>query len=492
MKETLVGSSRFFGFAAYGEGDDAIAIAVLPKVWGWHAEDLCIDWNAGPLYLALHENQRCTIHADSASKLASIEKLVAACSSDAPDSVGAEHRRLIARAQNHVLARRVPCPPWEVDGLAALMLLHERTMPESEGVADSMKHPVLVPITHRAYVNEAKKRFSEFRRSYREHEEAVSTIRGRVIAGSLALEEARGGSGVRCRFEDFTHFLPLYQVVVTALDVVARGTWYDAAGSSAWKNEAKVLRRALASLPSLPLSEARKLASAIRLERGFRAWERVLKLALAVLESSVPFGRAGGDSGIDAPCVWTVSSSMLWQRMLVELVSPYAMRVDTQFRAPPPWGNDRNPSQPDLLVSFAESPGWDWILDAKYGKAKHTPERQYQYQLFAYAHLVPNPRNLALVHPAATETSIISGPLRCRGLREHLLTSNSFQELLRTAPQDLTDVAATMDRQLRLFVFAVEFPSPNAILDPPRWSDWKARTSQMFMAKLDQASTAHD
>jgi hypothetical protein len=345
-----------------------------------------------------------------------------------------------------------------------------------EQVSDALRF-----LNAHAFVQEVKARAGQVRQGYRLRTEWLSGIRGRITARGLARYAATGEASLECTYDDFTSGIPLFQVIVTALDHVARGGPFppvlrDAA--SAICEDAARLRRELAHIPRLPLALAAHQAGRIRLSRLWRPWAPALHMAKLLLRDD-PLDFTGQEAGQGA-LVWSVNTAVVWEKVLEQMLDQHTARIEAQSEVVPPWkGLARK--RPDLVFVHDHR---RWVLDAKYKlrEKAEAPSMDEQYQLFAYSHLPP-----------------------AEGKDKDWPKKGLFAGLLYASEQSVAPVQPsprTWDRaplwvpkgpfeprlQVKLGTFTVHFPQPAQLSEDAVWRAWIERVGKTLLAKLEAAA----
>lgn len=256
---------------------------------------------------------------------------------------------------------------------------------------------------------------------------ATRIVRARVAA--VALHTAGTGTlrdvgrliaDLKLVYDEFTQVVPLYQVIVTALECLAAG---EAAASvlatsdlaERVKQRAARLRHALSAIPSQPVPVAATVARTTRLPRLWRRWTPILTRCVAILGRRPP-KREQGDTEEAGALVWVINTARLWERLVEASLErildnsgtikfkKVLRGVKEQIRCRSPWEEVGNQfKDPDFLVA---RPTAFWVLDAKYkvllALSELSPDDQYQ--LFAYSLLSERsesrrPSHAAVVRP---------------------------------------------------------------------------------------------
>ncbi|HCH63305.1 MAG TPA: hypothetical protein DFR83_10900 [Deltaproteobacteria bacterium] len=315
--------------------------------------------------------------------------------------------------------------------------------------------PLRLLTTH-AFIEEVKLRRREVRQGYRVETARLGVIRGRITARGMARHALAGEPRIECTYDEFTSQVPLFQVIVSALDHVAGGGPFPAAYRELplvqeIRQSAQRLRRELAHIPSLPPAKAAFMAGRVRLKRLQRPWKPALHMARLLLQR-LPLDFTAETEGQGA-LVWNVDTSKVWEGTLQQLLERgRGWEVKPQATAPPPW-KGLNAKKPDLLATHGRV---FYILDAKYKDrtdGAHTPSASEQYQVFAYSHLAQGRE--------ATHHTRGGLPYATRNTT---LTSSHGSTPWKRNPGP----SATVD----LVALAVPFPMPEKLRSDSDWTSW--------------------
>ena len=423
------------GLVAYTDPNGkGVQILVLPKLWKAHAplkDRVCIRDNT--LQLVVHEKERVPLLFDSpdgndwcttiANCIDALQEKEPSNNSDDAESHEADLfddptlRKQLRALLTPALGKKPgkgewvkvsetaePDLPGHLDRLLRLVLYsghfkehHKDYSPTDTGTGylvdtgTSASDPLRFLTAH-AFIEEIKKRQRDVRQGYRIETDRLAVIRGRITPGGMIRQSLTGEPRIECTYDEFTARIPLFQVIVSALVLVAGGTPFPPGYRSMplvkqIRRDAQQLRRELAHIPALPPATAAALAGRIRLRRLQRPWESALRMARMLLQRN-PLDFTSEVQGQGA-LVWQVDTSKVWEGTLQQLLGAGkdGWPAQEQKGVPAPWGS-LYPKNPDLLVRRDHC---TYILDAKYkdrsGKAP-TPSAAEQYQIFAYSHLV--------------------------------------------------------------------------------------------------------
>ncbi len=404
-------ASHACGIATVGAGDQRITVVVLPKAWAT-AEPPCLRVTDNDLpVVTLFENQKVAFELTGSAKEA-LPLLLHKCSEAEEQRLAEEQRADQTEREEWEKDRRGLLSSWDpskipptssieegdpkknLEAILDLLLLEEAVHRGQERYVTRQHHPFLAPIVHRLFVEEIRDKLRCMRRGYVERSERTGTIRGRVETSSLGPVLAAKVPRVRCTFDAFTEHTPMFRIIASALDLVARGTWLDhhrglsadhQAGASrlgSVRSRGHQLRRQLASIPSYPLGEARERVARLRLPPMLRRrWGVALSFARDVLLRHGP--DLLSDDHKDAPVVWRLSMSGLWERILARALesTPQVDAVGKQDKQNPPWKIlGTFPRRRDLVFELGHR---RYVLDAKYS-LHSKPSAGYLNQVFVY------------------------------------------------------------------------------------------------------------
>lgn len=260
--------------------------------------------------------------------------------------------------------------------------------------------PLLVLVMWR-YVLLVELLLSRVHRGYVPVIESAPVLRGRLTQRGLVTASTRQNPAVECAHDEFTDTTPLFRVIVTALDKVARAGVATRHGLGEWslmaalQRRAVHLRRLLAHIPSLGSATARAEAARLRSSQVQRHWRQPLDLARQILQERPPYAHSE-TSG--TALQWWVASSRLWEQILVQAARTSGWQVSEQGdgAASRPWliPSSRTRREDILLRREAEVV----VIDAKYKRPPVTPSAPDQNQLFTYSAL-RGARRVALAYP---------------------------------------------------------------------------------------------
>ncbi len=437
-------ASHACGIATVGTGEERITVVVLPKAWRPAGRPDCLEVTEADLpVVTLYENQRAAFRLDG-TRRSNLSKLLHKCAEVEAEQRAEEQRGSDAASGDWEGDRHGLLSSWDpskapepqaggeggehqpLEDILDLLLLEEAVHHGQERYVSRKHHPLLAPIVHRLFVDEIEARLRWMRRGYVERSERCATVRGRVDPASLGPALAARVPRVRCTFDAFTEHTPLFRIIATALDLVARGTWLDhheglsakhgkgAGRLGSVRGRGYRLRRQLSSIPSYPLGVARERATGLLLPPMLRRrWGRALALAGDVLLRHGPDLLADDRRG--APVVWRLSMSGLWERILARALdtAPGTGPIEEQPPLQPPWSILKSfPRRRDLVFDLL---GHRYVLDAKYAILKKTPSAAYLNQVFVYGLLSGRCDRVGLIYarPAseASEHTTLARPI---------------------------------------------------------------------------------
>lgn len=410
------------GVAVACAGDLVLTIAVVPKLWSSGPRHHVIRWPTSAENLSL-----CVAELDTVELSGTEEQLL----------VLDEYFDSIREATKPSLLepiRRVTVPAETTSGqgadvdeaIGSLDALCRVTglgsllgqNPATWAVAQRSK--LLRPLLVRGFVDEVASAIRTARRGYVWMDEILPSVRGRVDAASVVINQATGWPQLRCSYQDFNRDTDLMRVIVSALSTAAleprpASTWETMWAAS--REIAIALRRQLEDVREVPRAQAYRVAARLRLGSFDQSWASAVSLATLVLlpASGVSTRSAGGGSA-----EFLVETSRSWECILRDALSGVGVSDLTDLNRGDqsplslsrPWSSmqvvERQP-RPDLL--FRTAAGW-WVMDAKYKRlGAGMPSIEDQYQVFAYSHLAqPVVPSLALAYPQSERGLVRKGP----------------------------------------------------------------------------------
>lgn len=339
-------------------------------------------------------------------------------------------------------------------------------------------------INAHAFVQEVKAKARDVRQGYLLRTEWLSGVRGRITSRGLARYAATGEPRLECAYDDFTSAIPLFQVIVTALEFVARGGGFDPVlrdAASGIRDDARRLRQHLAHIPSLPVPLAAHKARQIRLTRLWRPWASALHMARLLLEDQ-PLDFTGQKTGRGA-LIWSVDTSELWENVLHQMLSHTPdIVVHEQQSLKPPWLGMAK-KKPDLVFTRDAR---RWVLDAKYKDREKppAPDRDEQYQLYVYSHLPP-----AQGEQPWPERGLASGLIYASP--QHTAVQHS--KVWPREPLWSVPTASGMNKPtVFLATFTVPFPGDSQLESDASWRSWIAEQGEALEKSLTAVESLGD
>ena len=272
------------------------------------------------------------------------------------------------------------------------------------------------------YVREIEAHIHQIHQGYVPTVETLDSIRGSVTGTSLMMLDAGVSLKPKCRYNKFIPNIPLFQILVTTLDSIAKGFCFPNSPfitslpiTTDLKNKAMRLRIKLSHITSLPLQVAQYRSERIALNRLQQHWKPALQYAKILLKNK-PIQLRDSTTG-DGGYMWTIDTSKIWESILTQALQTQFKgkndRVLAHVKSQQPWdGLGGNPDA-DIVVSTKECL---YIFDAKYkidGRKNKGSSKTEEYQMFAYSHLIDRDKkdrvfdqtdnkHLGLVYPTFT------------------------------------------------------------------------------------------
>jgi 5-methylcytosine-specific restriction endonuclease McrBC regulatory subunit McrC len=328
--------------------------------------------------------------------------------------------------------------------------------------------PLHQPLTHRRFIDEVRARLDTLRPGYRNVTEVRSTVRGRIDPTSLAAWQSGIGSGLRCHYSELTLSTHLLACICAALEWIADGRGVGSLLPGEFsdlrlRHDAVTLRRALLDVKTLSPSEALHVGRGLRLGRLDRAWADALSLAVAVLAQREATAAAARVAAVDA-LELSVPTDKLWESIVHEALRRSGFdQVIPQAHAftSDPWvvtPAKRSHTYPDNVARAAQDV---YIIDAKYKRpdSRASPNRDDQYQMFAYSYLV---RDL----PRQVRAAVLAYP------------GNA-------AKAKWTRGRDESARPVELFAVFVPFPTPGEIESSTAWNTYLDRAATKLADDLN-------
>ena len=337
-------------------------------------------------------------------------------------------------------------------------------------VGSASSSPLHRPLVYRRFIDEVTARVHAARRGYRAVTRTSGVVRGRIDRRSLITHVVAGQPQLTCHYDELTESTVLLGVICAGLEWIAEGRTLRSPyggrfADAALRHDAVVLRRALSEIAALRPLEALAQGPRLRLNRLDQPWAQGLNLALTVLRTQEFRAQSWGTRQVEAVEL-SVQTNVLWERIVhmalaqsgfEPVLLPRAQRPglasDPWVAAPPVVAQTR----PDNVAWFNQNV---YIVDAKY-KLPETvaPDRDDQYQMFAYSHLVRDESSrvtaAVLVYPGPPGRQVWTRG-RDRG----------------SSP-------------VRLFKTQMPFPSPGQVKTPSEWMAYLSSSGGHLAEQLE-------
>ncbi|MGI5179502.1 5-methylcytosine restriction system specificity protein McrC [Dactylosporangium sp. CA-152071] len=430
MSVTLTASPRGarIGFTAAGSVDHQIVLSVAPKTWRPPNTATVVhvpEWPARRHHeLTLYELDRLHVTADHPAMDALLTSCLEASRRTQQGAVRWDSSLLApdVRPRNLHTVRSLDGNNQHVT--TDLLQLFDRLnflapRPESLHGA-SGKSPLHRPLLCRRFLDEVLARTHAIRRGYRTVVAPRIAVRGRIDASSAVRYAATGDPRLTCRYDELTESTELLGIVCAALERIADGLGMRSpfAGRFAeqqLRHDAVTLRRALSGVATVPPATALRIGPRLHLNRLDQPWVDALRLALALL-AEIEFVAAEADRRFADAIELSFPTDKIWEKIVYDVLSrSHFTKVLAQAALPAnlvadPWVD--NPLKPS--ESRPDNVAWHgptiWIADAKYKTlaASKPPDRNDQYQMFAYTHLLDdtegNVERALLIYPGEGTT----------------------------------------------------------------------------------------
>lgn len=339
-----------------------------------------------------------------------------------------------------------------------LFTLLNRTMnPEiKESIPVTEAHGISEMFARKQLVDLVQQMKRQIHQGYVESFVRIEPLRGRIDVGDLGLALLEKRTHVLCRYDELTSGIPLFRLIVTALEIASKnGGVVDAVLDRALggvRAHAASARKQLHDIRAYGVAEANRIANRISLSsvnpmwrEAFASAHRVLRLAQESLGT--------GSQRVDLEQL-LIRTDDLWEYLVVEAArlkwGPGAVyhskpgNLAHGLNVPAPWRRQVTSSTagraidsyPDLVVVTG---GQVWCADAKYKRRKADPDRNDLYQIYAYSHLTSISATEARTTSCALLYPVAPG-------RDHGLEATLFRQ-----PSD--------DLDLRLDVLTLPWPS---------------------------------
>ena len=527
----IKGHSHRIGIITAREDTQSCTIAVLPKIWNKESKQVTARWIDDQAIFHVYENQSLEIIIDDSSphikqRESLINTLLQKAEDDAKQRPSKKQdveeykkpKPLISRvgsfsteAQSEQEETNTEHSTQRIIHLL-LLLQHSKIDIGANIQTKKIQDELLTPLIHSRYVRELERNRQHFRRGYIPRSQQLSAIRGRVDAYSAAMVQQSGDTQVLCHYDEFAMASPLLRILVTALDVVARGNWL-----SRWKqdtpknwgavvqNQGAYLRKYLQSIPSFSINQAIQKSYQIRLNRLEQPLENTLALAKLVLERSQSIFSAKSDISSHS-WIWSVDMSDIWEQILVQgyqKAFEHTENIVVYYDRDKASGYEGFPQKilgpftgsgeryPDILLRYAQK---NWIVDAKYSlrvskkdnlyKVLDKATRDQQFQMFVYAHLTR--AQYSLTSGMQVETKPWTDELA-------LIFPTFEEEPIRGKEPAIINEWSYNDSPPRLHLFAFHFPSfetdGNDTSNATRqWETYITTLSQQLQDYLEDSS----
>lgn len=309
-------------------------------------------------------------------------------------------------------------------------------------------------------VHAVEQHLGKLRKNYRDEEIVTDGPRGRVLPRGFVRMASTGLPSLDCEVDSLSEVVPLTQVLVTTLELMASGGWSamlprfrDAALVTQTERRAALLRRYLHAIPCVSRELAVRLCDTLRLSSMQRVFAPVLR-DCRVLLTHTPPAPAEGDR-TDAPdFVMWFDTARLWEMLLLRGLWEGERAARRGSDVPKDEKENWRPwlglSQkvPDLIVDDRRI-----VVDAKYRDCPRSPSSAEQYQMFAYSHIVGDVKRAVLAYPA-------NGACNARSWRRH-------------------------DENVTLTAAELPFPSKEECLSDEAWRGYEARLAARWKEVLD-------
>jgi 5-methylcytosine-specific restriction endonuclease McrBC regulatory subunit McrC len=437
------------GLIAYTKGGKSLRILVLPKLWRHDSDDLKerISLCEDTLTIIAYETERialCFVGNEASVWKSLFKECINSLQEDHEEDVKHHHefsdifddqeikkqlKSLLAYGQGRKPSLNsdqwITLPSsgsqsstqftYYLDQLLRLVLFsrlfkpHHRDYSHTDQGAgylinegESNADPLRLLMTY-AFIKEVQRRQREVRQGYRVETANLSVIRGHITPHGLFLYTLLKQPRIECTYDEFTSQIPLFQVIVSALDHVASGASFPSVYRElplvqTVRRLARSLRKDLAHIPSLPQSNAAFMAGQVRLKRLQRPWQSALNMARMLLQK-LPLKFTGQEDGQGA-IIWYVDTSKVWEEILKQILTSSEqfkdIQISEQEEIKAPWEGLAKKNADLICRNISESASKvTYVLDAKYkdrseSKEPPAPSASEQYQIFAYSHLVEN------------------------------------------------------------------------------------------------------
>ncbi|HEX8433396.1 MAG TPA: hypothetical protein VF625_19050 [Longimicrobium sp.] len=259
-------------------------------------------------------------------------------------------------------------------------------------------HPDVLAVVARLFEAELRRALAGgVVRGYREHAEALPTLRGRIDVSAQIRARQGLPLPLECRFDEFTADVTLNRLVKAAIHTLLRTAGVE-------PEVARALRFRLHSFSDVAAVEYRATeVPTVAFTRLSRHWEDAVALARLILTRNVLRDREGAVLGTG----FTVDMNVLFERYITEEVRralPAGVMLEAQARrqlAP------RIPIQPDIVLRGRS--GDVMVADVKYKIPENAWRNPDAFQLLAYCTALGLPRGLLIyAAPLAHESQSVT------------------------------------------------------------------------------------
>ena len=343
------------------------------------------------------------------------------------------------------------------------------------------------------YVREIENHIHQIHQGYVPTVETLDSIRGSVTGTSLMMLDAGVSLKPKCRYNKFVPDTPLFQMLVTALDSIAKGLCFPQSSfirtlsiARDLKNKAMRLRIKLSHITSLPLQVAQYRSERITLNRLQQHWKPALQYAKILLRNK-PIQLRDSTTG-DGGYMWTIDTSKIWESILTQALRTQFQdkndRVLEHVKSQQPWDKLGGNPDADIVVSTKECL---YIFDAKYkinGRTNKKSSKTEEYQMFAYSHLIDrdkegrvfeqtNNKHLGLVYPTFTAEPYPDN----RSVYPEKNTKTQSKTTVSTFWRDTHNT--TDSTQCSLSLYYVPFPSLEDVETSSTQEDWTGKMKKI-------------
>jgi len=355
----------------------------------------------------------------------------------------------------------------ELAALLDLLKITERAAALYRPSAQSAKQPHSdeLVLTADAFLTEVETRLGSARPRYRQRDEVLSAVRGRVDDRSMARAALEGSPYVLCHFDDLSMDTALLRVILTAAKIAAALQIRAPLDRLPLRINDRGVRiaRQLSTVTPISPSAALRLGRGIRLSRLESAWQKALDRAVELLSREAALPAGAGD--VDAGFVLRVDTNKLWEDLVFGLLNSVATNAQKNndnslaegVAVQEPWTLESKVPRdryPDFLANFDRA---TLVVDAKYKSATSLSSTDAD-QLFAYSHL-SSLRGIPVTHLALIYPSVGLG------------SPKSFR--LRAPAADMS-----------LAPIQVDFPQPGAARTSHAWRRYQETASQQLQEWL--------